>query len=300
MNSIHVSDPLDFHLDLLRSFVAVKEAGSFTGAARRLHLTQSAISHQIRRLEEQVGRTLLHRTTRSLTLTEEGHDFLGYAENVLRAVEALNLRFQRSPISGVVHFGVPESFMGNRLPSLLCQYSRAYPAVRLDVSVSTYSDLRAKVESCELDLAVVMSASDKEEAVLRDTQFVWVASETFELAEDRSVPLALSPAPCVNREVGLTALQRTPVEWHIVFTSLSQQGLRAAVSAGLAISVLTREELEPGMRIVDGEYGLPKLPVTYFTLLWSATGKTSAATEFGRMLLDVHIPGDSRLNPMKR
>jgi DNA-binding transcriptional LysR family regulator len=140
----------------------------------------------------------------------------------------------------------------------------------------------------------VMSASDKEEAVLRDAQFVWVAAETFELAEGRPVPLALSPAPCVNRKIGLTALQQTPVEWHIVFTSLSQQGLRAAVAAGLAITVLTSEELEPGMRIVDGEYGLPKLPSTYFTLLWSATGKTPAATEFGRMLLDVHLPRESR------
>jgi DNA-binding transcriptional LysR family regulator len=251
-------------------------------------------------LEEQVGRSLLHRTTRSLTLTEEGHDFLRYAEKILGAVEALNLRFQRSLISGVVRFGVPESFMGNRLPSLLCQYSRAYPAVRLDVSVSTYPDLRAKVESCELDLAVVMSGSEKEGAVLRDAQFVWVASETFELAEGRSVPLALCPAPCVNREVGLTALEQTSVDWHIVFTSVSQQGLRAAVSAGLAVTVLTSEELEPGMRIVDGEYGLPKLPATYFTLLWSATGKTPAATEFGRMLLDVYMPRESRSNATTR
>jgi DNA-binding transcriptional LysR family regulator len=180
--------------------------------------------------------------------------------------------------------------MGRSDPSVM-KYVR--PSTERDVSVSTYPDLRAKVDSCELDLAVVMSDSHKDGAVLRDAQFVWVASEKFELAEGSSVPLALSPAPCVNREVGLTALEQTPVEWHIVFTSLSQQGLRAAVSAGLAVTVLTSEELEPGMRIVDGEYGLPKLPATYFTLLWSATGKTPAATEFGRILLDLNMPRES-------
>ena len=122
---------MGFDPTLLRTFVAVKETGGFTRAAQRLHLTQSAISHQIRRLEEQVGRPLLHRTTRSLTLTEDGEEFLRHSEQILASLDALTQRFQTSPVSGVVRFGVPESFLGDRLPPLLCQFARAFPAVRL-------------------------------------------------------------------------------------------------------------------------------------------------------------------------
>src|SRR5262249_38374961 len=117
---------MDFDPALLRAFVAVKEAGGFTRAAQRLHLTQSAVSHQIRRLEEQIGRPLLCRTTRTLTLTEDGYDFLRYAEQVLASLDALSHRFQPSSVSGFVRFGVPETFMGERLLPLLSQFARDF------------------------------------------------------------------------------------------------------------------------------------------------------------------------------
>lgn len=118
---------MDFDPTLLRAFVAVKETGGFTRAAQRLHLTQSAVSHQIRRLEEQVGRPLLYRTTRTLTLTEDGNDFLQHAEQILASLDALSRRFQPSPVCGVVRFGVPETFLGERLPQLLSRFARAFP-----------------------------------------------------------------------------------------------------------------------------------------------------------------------------
>jgi DNA-binding transcriptional LysR family regulator len=109
---------MDFDPVLLRAFVAVKEAGGFTRAAQRLHLTQSAVSHQIRRLEEQIGRPLLSRTTRTLTLTEDGNDFLRHAEQILASLDALNHRFRPSAISGVVRFGYQR-----RLWASDCHYS---------------------------------------------------------------------------------------------------------------------------------------------------------------------------------
>ena len=282
---------MDFDPALLRAFLAVKESGGFTRAAQRLNLTQSAISHQIRRLEEQVGRPLLYRTTRSLTLTEDGNEFLHHAEKILTSLDALKQRFQPSEVAGIVRFGVPESFMGDRLPPLLCQFARAFPAVRLDVSVSNYLDLRAMIAAGELDLAVVMSLSPEPDlTILRRTQFVWAAAETFELphgATGATVPLVLQPAPCVNRQVAMTALDGTPVDWYIPFTSPSQQGIRAAVLAGLGITAITREELEPGMKVVSGFYGLPLLPKANFALTWSAGGKTTAAIEFGKMLVSL-------------
>lgn len=279
---------MDFDPSLLRAFVAVKETGGFTRAAQRLHLTQSAISHQIRRLETQVGRPLLRRTTRSLSLTEDGEDFLRHAQEILDALDAMTRRFQPSQVAGAVRFGVSENFMGPRLPPLLSRFARAYPAVRLDISVSVCLDLHALIQADELDLAVIMAVpGTMQGTLLRQTQFVWVAAEGFQARSDASLPFAFFPSPCVNRQVGIAALDDAGVAWHTVFTSPSQQGLRLAVLAGLAITVLTRDDLEPGMKLVGDEYGLPPLPDAEFNLIFSAAGKTRAACEFGRMILDM-------------
>jgi len=212
----------------------------------------------------------------------------------------LNQRFQPSSISGVVRFGVPETFMGDRLPPLLRQFARAFPAVRLDVSVSNYLDLRSMIEASELDLAVVMSMSGHPKGtVLHKTQFVWAAAETFELPQGTSVPFALSPAPCVNRQVAFAALESTDAKWHIVFTSPSQQGIRAAVLAGLGVTVLTRGELEPGMKLVADQYGLPPLPKADFVLVWSAGGKTVATLEFGKLLVSMSM-GPDRMSELPK
>ncbi|MBN8757038.1 MULTISPECIES: LysR family transcriptional regulator [Variovorax] len=279
---------MDFDPTLLRAFVAVKETGGFTRAAQRLHLTQSAVSHQIRRLEEQVGRPLLHRTTRRLTVTEDGEDFLRYAQQILDTLDEMTRRFQPSPISGVVRFGAPDNFMGDRLPPLLSQFARAFPATRMEVSVSMHLDLRAMIRAGELDLAVVMSPPDCVEGTrLRRSQLVWVAAETFEPPPGASLPMAFSPKPCVNREVAGAALDAAPFEWHVVFTSVSPHGIRAAVLAGLAVTVLAREDVEPGMKIVDGRYGLPPLPSVDFSLIWSESGRTECACRFGQLILEM-------------
>ncbi|MDQ0016207.1 DNA-binding transcriptional LysR family regulator [Variovorax boronicumulans] len=279
---------MDFDPTLLRAFVAVKETGGFTRAAERLNLTQSAVSHQIRKLEEQVGRQLLHRTTRRLTVTEDGEDFLRYAQQILDTLDAMTRRFQPSPVTGVVRFGVPDNFMGDRLPPLLSQFARGFPSVRLEVCVSMHTDLRAAIRAGELDLAVVMSPPNVAEGTrLRRTQLVWAAADTFEAPKGASLPLAFFPKPCVNRQVAGSALDLTAIDWHVVFTSASPQGIRAAVLAGLAVTVLTREEVEPGMKIVDGRYGLPPLPSVDFSLIWSESGKTPCACRFGQMILEM-------------
>lgn len=277
------------HFDpaLLRALVAVHEAGGFTRAAERLHLTQSAVSHQIRRLEEQVGRPLLHRTTRRLTLTEDGEDFLRYAQQILQGFEALSRRFLPSPVSGVVRFGVPETFMGERLPSLLCQFARSYPAVRLDVSVTSMLDLRAMIDADELDLAIVIGVQKHDgEALFRRTQLIWAAAENFQ-PPGTSLPLAFMPPTCIYRDIAVRALSDTTIDWHIIFSSPGWLGIRAAVLAGLAATVLTRDELEPGMKIIDQDYRLPSLPAVGFSLLRGAGGHTPAAREFARLVLSM-------------
>jgi DNA-binding transcriptional LysR family regulator len=244
------------------------------------------VSHQIRRLEEQVGQPLIRRTTRSLTLTHDGEDFLHHARGILTGLDALAQRFHPSPVTGVVRFGTPEAFMGERLPALLCRFSRAFPAVRLDVHVSTYLDLSTMIAAEELDIAVVLSTAGGQDggSKLRRADFVWVAADSFALPAGSSLPLAFHPPNCVNRLIGVAALEATERDWHIAFTSASEQGLRMAVRSGLAVAVLTRSDVEPGMRVLDGEYSLPSLPSADFMLIRGRGAASPAARAFGDMI----------------
>ncbi|KAF1072130.1 MAG: hypothetical protein GAK39_00734 [Variovorax sp.] len=212
------------------------------------------------------------------------------AEQILTTLDAMTQRFQPSPISGVVRFGAPDNFLGERLAPLLSQFARTFPSVRMEVCVSMHVDLRAAIKAGELDLAVVMSPPEVEEGTrLRRTQLVWAAAETFEPPKGGSLPLAFFPKPCVYRQVAGAALDLAPIDWHVVFTSASPQGIRAAVLAGLAATVITREDVEPGMKIVDGRYGLRPLPSVDFSLIWSENGHTPCACRFGQLILE--MPG---------
>jgi DNA-binding transcriptional LysR family regulator len=289
---------MEFDPALLRAFVAVNETGGFTRAAQRLHLTQSAISHQIQRLEEQIGRPLLYRTTRRLDLTEDGQDFLPHALQILGSLDALAHRFRPSKVSGIVRFGVPETFMGEQLPTMLNQFARAFPAVRLDVHVGTYLGLRAMIGAEELDLAVVLSERNGKSGVtiLRKTRFVWVAAETFDLPQGASLPMAFAPMPCVDRRIATAALKNAAVKWHVAFTSPSQEGIRTAVMSGIAAAVQMQNDVKPGMRIIDGQFGLPALPKAEFILLSKNGPMTPAVAEFARVLQSMRQPS---ANPKK-
>ncbi|MEI2453531.1 LysR substrate-binding domain-containing protein [Lysobacter firmicutimachus] len=279
---------MDFDPSLLRTFVAVVETGGFTRAAQRLHLTQSAVSHQIRRLEQQVGRRLLSRSTRKLDLSEDGREFLIHARQILQALDALGRRFNPSPVAGTVRFGAPENFMRERLPQLLSRFAQAYPQVRLEVSVSANLDLPALLEADELDLAVLIAerpaGAQSPGRLLRRTRLVWVAAENFAPPAGGSLPFAFFPPPCVHRRVGMRALEQAGIDGHVVFTSHSQEGIHAAALAGLAITAIARDDLEPGMQLVAERYALPPLPEVDFSLVWSERGRSPAAQAFGELI----------------
>jgi DNA-binding transcriptional LysR family regulator len=279
---------MSFDTGLLQAFIAVHQANGFTRAAQQLHLTQSAVSHQIRRLEELVGRPLFHRTTRRLSLTADGEDFLRHAAPILQAQEALARHFRCSPIEGTVRFGVPESFMSEGLPQLLHQFSRACPNVRLEVSVGLTMDLATMVRERELDVAVVVSVSGTTEGtLLRRLPMVWAAAEGFERAAGVSLPLAYSPPPCVCRQVSIDALNTAGIPWHAAFSSHSLQDLRAVALSGLAVATFTRDNLRPGMVVLDHGAAWPKrCSLSYARLLvvfCRSTRRPSRPVFFGRL-----------------
>ena len=275
---------MDIDPALLRALAAVKQTGGFTQAAARLNLTQSAVSHQIRRLEQLVGRTLVARTTREVVLTDEGEAFLACGHRVLSALDELDRRFRRKVVSGIVRLGLPDSFLGTHLPDLLARFAARFPDVQLAVSVGMSLDLNGMVDAGELDLAVVMEVGDVPDGtLLRSEPLVWAAAETFRHIRP-SLPLALYPPPCISRRVALDALARHGVAWHVAFTCPSPDGILASLQSGLAVTVLGRTELKPGVREVGRDLGLPPLPEGAFRLVCSTSSKSEAARELEHLI----------------
>ena len=283
MNGCHMLTS-DINPSLLRALVAIHDTGGFSAAARELNVTQSAISHQISRLEQRVGRPLLKRTTRQVSFTEDGRELLRHATRLLDAIHSLNRHLSPSAIRGVVRFGIPEAVLGTQLTPLLAQFRRLFPYIRLEVTVGMSLDLRRAVSAGKLDLAVVMDAEPLERGeLLRREQLQWVAGDSFQRHSTEPLPLALHPPPCVNRATILGALAAREIEWAVAFTCSSTDGIRSAILAGFAVTALCTSQVTSGMRPVVDELALPTLPVFSLGLVGSAPGNPPVE-EFERLI----------------
>src|SRR6185312_3052399 len=254
------------NFELLRTFVAVADCGGFHRAAERLNLTQSTVSQQIKRLELETERPLFRRTTRSVALTDDGEMLLGDARRLLQLEEAARLRLAAPRLSGTVRLGVVEEVAGGSLPSALGRFAALHPGVRLDVV-----------------FAKRPLGTSKGRLVWREP-LVWVAADTFDLIPGAALPLALYRERSVSREAALAALQDGELTWEIVYTSPSLTGVRAAALAGLAITPLPASAVIAGLRILDAEEGLPRLPDLEFAI-YEKTRPDKAAAALAAALL---------------
>src|SRR5271165_1528649 len=196
---------LDF--DLLCAFVAVAECGGFRRAAERLHLTQSTVSQQIKRLELEAGRALFRRSTRAVALTDEGEMLLGDARRLLQLEEAARQRLAAPRLSGTVRLGVVEEVAGGSLPSALGRFAALHPGVKLEVQTGVSAELIGQLDVGRLDVVFAKRplGTSKGRLVWREP-LVWAAADTFELIPGAALPLALYRERSVSREAALAAL----------------------------------------------------------------------------------------------
>jgi DNA-binding transcriptional LysR family regulator len=280
------SRPLPFDLDLLRAFVAVADSGGFTRAAERVGRTQSTISLQIKKLEDNLGHQLLQRDGRQLMLTPVGEILIVYAKRILQLAEEAAARVSEPEISGTVRLGTPEDFASFYLPQVLATFANAHPGVTLDVTCNFSFHLLDGFARGEFDLVLVKREPQGPQggiAVWRDV-LVWVGSPKYVIDPEQPVSLVLAPAPDVYRKRALAGLESVRRPWRVVFTSPSSEGLQAAVRAGLGITVLSKDMVPEGFVILDARHGLPILPDTEIAL-YRAPGRLSQAAE----LLTEHI-----------
>ena len=265
-----MDDPM-LDLELLRSFVAVVDAGGFTRAAERVHRTQSTVSQQIKRLEDDIGRPLLNRTGKQVVPTEDGERLLSYARRLLSLAEEARDVLARPGSEGAVRLGIPEDFAAYRLTKLLASFSRSRPGLRLDVRADQSVYLRRDLERGELDLALIKrDAGDKGGIAVWPERLHWVASKAHPAqSKADSVPLIFFPTGCLYRTRAIHALESAGRAWHMAYTSSSLAGIQAAVAAGLGLSILSEISIQGDHHVLTAKDGFAPIDKTEVALVAS-------------------------------
>lgn len=251
-----------FDADQLRTFVAIAENGSFTRAADLVHKTQSAVSMQMKRLEERVGRPIFARDGRNSRLTEDGERLLDYARRIVK----LNLEavacFAQAALSGHVRLGVPDDYADRYLPEIMARFSNTHPSVELTVVCEPTSELVERILSASIDLAIVTHTekTGRNAQIIRRERLLWVSSARHAVHLETPVPLALGRHSCEWRHAALSRLSTAERPHRVLYTSPNSGAVSAAVLAGLAVSVFPESALRPGMRVLGATEGYPPLP----------------------------------------
>jgi DNA-binding transcriptional LysR family regulator len=251
-------------LDSLRTLVIAQDLGGFGRASERLGRTPSAVSLQMKRLQEEVGVPLFRKQGRKTLLTEQGEIALRYARRVLELNDEMIDTLRGSHLAGVVRIGFAQDFTSNVLPLVIARFNALYPLVKLEVKVDLGQVLLQAIDSGDLDLALMLGGAQKKTAhLLSELPLHWIASPSFRDRVRQPLPLALFSPPCGCQTPGLEALERAGRPWRVAMTSPSLTGLWAAVSAGLGLT--TRAELGLPADVQTLDLGLPPLgniPIT--------------------------------------
>ena len=251
-------------LDSLRTLVVTQDLGGFGRASERLGRTPSAISLQMKRLQEEVGVPLFRKQGRKTLLTEQGEIALRYARKVLELNDEMIDTLRGSHLAGVVRIGFGQDFISNVLPLVIARFNSLYPLVKLEVTVDLGQVLLQAIETADLDLALTLGGAQKKTAqLLSELPLQWIASPGFRDRPRQPLPLALFNPPCGCQTPALEALEKAGRPWRVAMSSPSLTGLWAAVSAGLGLTARAELGLPPGVRTVD--LGLPPLgniPIT--------------------------------------
>lgn len=267
-------------MDVLRSFVTGTELGSFAKAAERLGRSQSAISLQLKKLEEQVGEALLKKEGRGLVLTAPGEILFSYAKRLLELNDEAVAAARGVAIEGWVRLGIVQDFAEGWLPTLLGRFARAHPGVKVDVTVDRGVNLAEQIGRDELDLALAWGDyPNPHRRKLAEIPLRWVGRADFRLLPGEPVPLIAFRPPCTFRKRAVAGLDAAGLPWRLAFTSPSLAGLYAAVEAGLGVTPRTAEGVPARLALLGPESGLPALQPPVELYLHRTLDQGAAAVE---------------------
>lgn len=226
--------------DLLRTFLAVAEAGSVTGGARRINRSQSATSLQIKQLESVVGRPLLRRHGRGVVLTSVGERLLPAARQVTSALDATLAGLRDDGLAGRLRIGLPDDYGRSALPRIVADFARRHPGVELEVTCALGDGFRNALRAGVLDVAVhELPEAPRGVELLRTEQLIWMTSRFHDPAAQDPLPVALFDRACWWRDAALDDLAASGRRHHALFSSESTVGVRAAITSGIAVGLLS-------------------------------------------------------------
>ena len=274
----------DLDLSLLKTFAAIVDEGGLTAAGKVVGRTQPAVTHQLRRLEHQVGRKLVDVGRRGVALTHDGEILLQYARSMLRLNDEARARISAPGIEGRVIFGVPDLY-ASLLPDILHSYGTAFPRVEVELRLTRSVHLYPALKRKEIDLALVTHLPDHESGRYVGQQpLVWVSSTRATPEALDPLPLALLPVGAISRNIALGELEKYGRPWRIVSVSDSITGLYATVTAGLAVAVLPACAVVPGMRALRPSDRVPMLRAVDLHILHRAGQVSPAAANFAEFI----------------
>ena len=263
---------ITFDLDVLRSFVLGVDLGSFAKAADRLGRSTSAVSAQLKKLEDQIGAPILRKAGRGMVPTAAGETLLGYARRLMELNDEAAAAVRGVDLEGSVSLGMQEDFGEHILTEVLGRFARAHPKIRISASVARNSELLDQLARGRYDLALTWDAgvtTPHAQAIGR-LPMRWIGSPDHPplppTLQD-PLPLVVFDAPCLMRSAALAALEHAGIPWRVAFTSPSLSGIWAAVAAGLGVTVRTEIGLPAQLRAFEQEMpALPRLPMVGLSL----------------------------------
>ncbi|MEZ5777948.1 MAG: LysR family transcriptional regulator [Paracoccaceae bacterium] len=251
--------PRNLDLTALRALVAVADSGGVTRAAGLLNLTQSAVSMQIKRLEEGLGRSFFTRAQRRLTLTDEGELMAHYARRMLELNDEALTRLTDASCGGEIRLGVPHDIVYPAIPRVLQQFASVYPCVRVNL-VSCFTPLlKDSFARGEYDLILTTEETVGEGGeVLAERPLVWVGAIGATAWRNRPLRLGFEDS-CRFRPVALAALDQAEIAWEMAVSGRSIDTVQAMIAADLSVSARLRGLLPEGMEEIGADAGLPDL-----------------------------------------
>ncbi|MDR7335313.1 LysR substrate-binding domain-containing protein [Roseateles asaccharophilus] len=275
----------DLQIDWLQCFVATVDAGSLSGAAGEVHRSQSAVSMQIKKLEDAVGHALLLRGPRLLQLTHEGQTLLGYARRMLDLQAEAQAALHGESISGVVRLGVPDDYASQYLTPVLKRFAPRHGGVEIQLDCEQSTALIPRVQRGELDLALVSRDHARRGTLLFHEPMVWVGSPQFDVWTRDPLPIAVYEEASLGRRSAINALALQGRRYRIVYNSSSLAGQIAAVEAGLAVAVLTQCSAPPHLQRLGAEHGLGPLAPMEVAVYRSQASKGNKAVDSLQQML---------------
>lgn len=278
------------NLDLtaLRSFVAVADTGGVTRAAAQLNLTQSAVSMQLKRLEESLGQSLLDRSNRSVSPTAQGELLLSYGRRLLTLNDEVWNRMTDQKFEGEIMFGVPHDIVYPHIPKVLKRFSTAYPKVKVNMVSSFTSELKSMFASGECDVILTTETGGAEDSVrLTSLDLVWYGAPNGATWKERPLRIAFE-SQCIFRPIVLKALDEAQIDWEMAVDTMSSMTVEASLSADLAVHARLKGTTPQYLEEIDHGGSLPDLPEFQVNMMVAPSAQNPMAPLFAEMVREAY------------